>query len=270
MTPDHWAVLTLVFYALAAVGLQVWRAVRCAEGWRFWELYLLSRLWATTIFGQRIDQRCPFPMTGPALILANHRSPVDPLLILSSSAHKSEGFGLRVMEFLTAREYCEMPGAIGWLCDVMKSIPVERDGKDMGPAKIALRKLREGRLVGIFPEGRLNTGAGLLPFNEGVAWLALRSGAPVFPLYVHNAPQEGTMVTPFYTVCKTAVTFGDPIDLSRYDERKMTPELLQEVSEFLRQQLASVGGIELTEEDVPCETLSSEHVESAAPHTLAG
>ena len=270
MTPDQWAILTLIFYALAGVGLQVWRAIRCPEGWRFWELYLLSRLWATTIFGQRIQQRCPFPMDGPALILANHRSPVDPLLILAASAHKTHGFGLRVMEFLTAREYCEMPGAIGWLCGVMKSIPVERDGKDMGPAKFALRKLRAGRLVGIFPEGRLNTGDGLLPFNEGVAWLALRSGAPVYPMFVHNAPQEGTMVTPFYTVCETAVTFGEPIDLSQYEDCRMTQPLLQEVSEFLRGQLASVGGIR---PPVDAETDENDHpdpVDPPAPRVLAG
>ena len=243
MTPDHWALLTLAIYVLIGVAVVMRPLLQCEHGWQFWSLYLLSRLWTNLVFWQRITHRCPLPVEGGALLLANHRSPVDPMLILSASAFKREGFRLRVLEFMTAREYCEMPGTIGWLCGVMQAIPVERDGKDMGPAKHALRRLRDGRIVGIFPEGGLNTGPGLLPFNEGVAWLALRSGVPVYPVFVHNAPQEGSMVTPFHTFGKTDVTWGDAVDLSEYQDQKPTPMLLKEVAERLRQHMAQLGGI---------------------------
>lgn len=245
MTPEFWAWLTLAAYLLVGVGIVVRPLIQCEEGWRFWSLYLLSRLWTNLVFGQRIRQRCPLPVEGGALLVANHRSPVDPMLILSPSAFKREGFKLRVLEFLTAREYCEQPGTIGWLCGVMQCIPVERDGKDMGPAKIALRRLRAGKIVGIFPEGGLNTGPGLRPFNEGVAWLALRSGVPVYPMFIHGAPQEGSMITPFHTFCKTAITWGEAVDFSEYMDQKPTQPLLQEVAERLRQHMAQLGGITL-------------------------
>lgn len=248
MSPEHWAILALSVYALAGVAVVARFFYRSGQSWQFTALYLLARLWTNTIFGQRIRQRCPLPSRGGALLLANHRSPVDPMLILSSSGFKRDGFCLRVMEFMTAREYCEA-GVIGWLCGVMQSIPVERHGKDMGPAKIALRRLRAGGIVGIFPEGGINTGPGLQPFNEGVAWLALRSSVPVYPVFIHNAPQEGTMVTPFYTFCKTAITWGEPVDLSPWEGEKPTPALLQEVSEFLRQHMAQLGGISLEDTD---------------------
>ena len=147
---------------------------------------------------------------------------------------------------------------------VMQSIPVERDGKDMGPAKVALRRLRAGGIVGIFPEGGLNTGPGLQTFNEGVAWLALRSGLPVYPVFIHNAPQEGTMVTPFHTFCKTDITWGDPVDLSYWQGQKPTPALLQEVAEMLRQHMARLGGITLDDAQ------SGRQAESGPrPHVIA-
>jgi 1-acyl-sn-glycerol-3-phosphate acyltransferase len=245
MTPEIWAILALSVYALIGAAVVVRLSRLCDAGWQFNMLYLLSRLWTNTIFGQRITHRCALPIKGGALLLANHRSPVDPMLILSSSGFKQDGFRLRVLEFMTAREYCNMPGTIGWLCNVMQAIPVERDGKDMGPAKVALRRLRAGRIVGIFPEGGLNTGPGLQPFNEGVAWLALRSGMPVYPVFIRNAPQEGTMITPFHTFSKTDITWGAPVDLSAWQGQKPTPALLQEVAEMLRQHMAKLGGITL-------------------------
>ena len=63
----------------------------------------------------------------------------------------------------------------------MRAIPVDRDGEDMEATKVALRRMRAGCTVGIFPEGRINFGPGLLPPNPGVAWLALKAGRPVIP-----------------------------------------------------------------------------------------
>lgn len=265
MTPDQWAILTLSLFAVIGIAILLRPILTCEHGWEFGALYLLSRLWTNLVFWQRITHRCPLPIKGGALLLANHRSPVDPMLILSPSALKKEGFCLRVLEFMTAREYCNMPGTIGWLCGVMQSIPVERDGKDMGPAKVALRRLREGRIVGIFPEGGINTGPGLLPFNEGVAWLALRSGVPTYPVYITNAPQEGSMVEPFYTFGKTYITWGDAVDLSAFQDAKPTPALLKEVAEYLRQHMARLGGVA---DETPPAYIPEQ--ESAAPRIYAG
>ena len=245
MTTEIWALLTLLLYVLIGAGIVLGDFLRCPEGWRFWAMYLLSRLWTNTLFGQRITHRCSLPITGGALLVANHRSPIDPMLILSASGFKQDGFRVRVIEFMTAREYVELPGAIGWLCRVMQSIPVERDGKDTGPAKEALRRLRNGRIVGIFPEGKLNTGPSLLPFNDGVAWLALRSRVPVYPVFIHDAPQKGTMVTPFYTLSDTRISWGQAIDLSQFPATKPTPDILREVAELLRERMASLGGLTL-------------------------
>lgn len=244
MSPDTWGILTICLYVIAAVAILAWQAVRCPGGWQVWVLHVIARTYSPLMFGQRIREKCPFPKEGACLVIANHRSPVDPMFIFSGSQEKVSGHHIRVVEFMTAREYCEVSGPIGWICRTMRCIPVDRKGKDMAPAKEALRRLQAGHLVGIFPEGRINLGDGLLPGNPGVAWLALRSKAPVIPLFIHDAPPGTSMVAPFLKPSYTQVTFGEPIDLSEYYGRKLTPALLAEVTDLLMERLAELGNVE--------------------------
>jgi 1-acyl-sn-glycerol-3-phosphate acyltransferase len=244
MSSNAWGVVALAALLGAAAALVLRDVRRCADGWRVWVLHVIARYYTPLVFRQRVEDTCPFPATGGGLIIGNHRCPVDPILIFSTSAHKREGYAVRGLEFLTASEYCDLRGFPGWTLRVMQSIPVDRDGRDMGPVKEALRRLKAGRLVGLFPEGRINTGAGLLPFNPGVAWLALHSRAPVLPVFISGAPQSDRMVAPFHTFSRVRVRYGEPIDLSAYYGRRITQELLREVADVLRSRLAELGGME--------------------------
>ncbi len=217
----------------------VWRVVRTGIGWQAWLLYCIARVYAPLMFGWRPEGRCPFPAEGPAIIIANHRSPVDPMMVWVNH-HWGTG-RIRVINFMTAREYCEIPG-LAWLCRHMRCIPVDRNGRDMGPVREALKRLSAGELVGVFPEGKINTGEGLLPGDTGMAYLALRANVPVHPVFIHGAPQGNTMVEPFYTRSRVRVTYGEPIDLSGYADRKKSQELLREVSDLLMSKLAELGG----------------------------
>ncbi len=248
MSPDEWGLLILGMYAATGIAVVGWQCLHCPAGWDVWVLCLIARLYSPLMFNQRIRAKCPFPNEGAALVIINHRSPVDPMIILSGSQEKRTGHFIRIVEFMTAREYVEIGGPIGWICRTMKSIPVDRNGKDIGPAKEALRRLWAGHLVGIFPEGRINLGNDLLPGNPGVAWLALRSEAPVFPMFIHDAPLGTSMVAPFLTRAYTQVTWGEPIDLSEYYGRKPTPPLLAEVTDLLMERLAELGHVKAS----PC------------------
>jgi 1-acyl-sn-glycerol-3-phosphate acyltransferase len=116
----------------------------------------------------------------------------------------------------------------------------------MEATKVALRRMRAGYTVGIFPEGRINFGPGLLPTNPGVACLALNAGRPVIPAYIHGAPQveSKSMVAPFLTRSRVRVDFGPPVDLSAYDGSRVTPTILSDVSRMLMHKLAEAGGIQ--------------------------
>ncbi|MCA9027008.1 MAG: 1-acyl-sn-glycerol-3-phosphate acyltransferase [Planctomycetaceae bacterium] len=246
MSPESWAILVLIAYVLAGFAVVAWQSLQSPDGWKVWVIHAITRFFTTMMCRQRIMQKCPFPSVGNGLVIANHRSPVDPFLLCSASQEKLDGHCVRRLDFMTAREYVEMGGVVGLVCGIMGCIPVERDGKDMGPAKTALRRLKEGKLVGIFPEGRINMGEGLLPANTGIAWLALRSKAPVFPAFIHDAPYGTTMVNSFLKRTKSYVTYGDAIDLTDYYDLKPTPAILDEVTELLMTHLGALGGVKPT------------------------
>jgi 1-acyl-sn-glycerol-3-phosphate acyltransferase len=201
-----------------------------------WVLYVINSLYCRLGFHWRANRKCPFAEARPGIVIANHRSPVDPLLAWAGM------WNCRPVECMTAAEYFSVPG-LSMFFRWLHAIPVARDGKDMVATRTALRRLEEGRLVGVFPEGRINRGEGLLPGNPGIAFLALRSRAPVFPMYIHNSPQSEGMVEPFWSFCRVKITFGDPVDLSAYYDRPRTNDLMQEVTDLLMRRIGELGGL---------------------------
>lgn len=251
MEPEVAAVLTLGMYLAVAVGLVVRSIRRCREGWGIWLLYVTQRLYGGLVFRWRCNNGpCPLPVDSGGLVVANHRSPIDPMMVWTNHHFRGEPDGrsrdVRVIGFLTASEYCNIAG-MRWLVRTMQSIPVDRDGQDIAPTREALRRLKNGELVGIFPEGGINWESRLLPANPGVAFLAIKSQVPVYPVFIHSAPQpKSSMVEPFISRSRVRVTYGKPIDLSAFHGQKKTPELLNEVTDLIMSRLAETGGVDYT------------------------
>ena len=147
-----------------------------------------------------------------------------------------------IIGFMMAREYYEVK-FLHWIAVAMQSIPVQRNGKDLAPTRAALRRLKDGKLLGVFPEGGINRERDLKAGNPGMAWLAVRSQVPVYPVYIHNSPGGETMIDPFYNFGPVSVYYGDPIDLSAYYDRKPTQEVLQEVTDIMMARIAELGGV---------------------------
>ncbi len=227
----------LILFAAVAVLIVLRQALTWPSGWRAWLLSVTNRLYLRGCFHLRTSGARPFPSEGPAIIIANHSSPLDPMFVWLGDR--------RVIGFLMAQEYYDVP-IVHWISETMQSIPVQRDGKDLAPSRAALRRLKGGDLLGVFPEGRLNCERDLLPGNPGVAWLALRSQAPVYPVYIHNSPGGTNMVEPFYNFCRVRMTYGEKIDLSDYYDKKLTQELLHDVTDLLMSHLAELGGVRWT------------------------
>lgn len=238
------AVLTIAAYLMVGLAVMLARLLRCSAGWLICSMYSINQIYVTLMFHWRSNRRCPFPQRGPGLIIANHRSPVDPLVIWANHRRGTPHGRIRVISFLMAREYYE-PFGVHFICKTMDAIPLSRDGNDVRPVREALRRLRDGGLVGVFPEGRMNLETdGLLPADTGLAWLALKAKVPVYPVFLRNTPQEGeSMIFPFFSPRRVHVCYGDPIDLSRYESCRTTQKLLREVTDQLMTELASLGNV---------------------------
>ncbi len=247
---DVSALLVLSLYLAVALCLVVRSIRRSQDGPGVWLLYLIERLYVPLMFRWRATNGpSPLPSSGGALVIANHRSPVDPMMVWMNHHLRTvwADRAQRVIGFLTAREYCNPPG-LGWLVRTMQSIPVDRNGQDMGPAREAIRRLKNGRLVGIFPEGGIGSGESLGEPNTGVAFLALKAGVPVYPVFIRGAwfDEESGMAAPFVHRQTVRVTYGEPVDLSEYSGRRLSQDTLVEVTNLLMAKLAEAGGVGFT------------------------
>ena len=164
-----------------------------------------NRVYARTF--HRIDVQAPLnlPRTGAAILVCNHISGLDPLLLQAVVS--------RPIVWMMAREYYEL-AALRWVYEAVSAIPVDRNGRDSSATRAALRALGNGRVLGIFPEGRIETSRELLPFQTGVAMMAIRTGVPVFPAYLDGSNRGMEMLEAFMKPNDVKLRFGPAIDLS--------------------------------------------------------
>jgi 1-acyl-sn-glycerol-3-phosphate acyltransferase len=224
------------------------RGIRRIEGGLFlYVLYFIERLYSGVAYRVRFNVRSPFPPEGAAIVVANHRSPLDPMF-LHHNMHISQhpGGRFRIIRFLMVDTYYDIHPLVSMVCRAMRVIPVARSGKDMGPIKQALRALKDGELIGIFPEAGINLGEKLLPADPGVGWLALAARCPVYPVYIHDAPVGYTMVAPFFTFRQVHLTFGEPMTFEEYHEQKKTYDVTSEVTLQIMHEVGRLGGEDMS------------------------
>ena len=244
-----------VWFVLAsAVGGWLWyRSGRCPHGRLVWLLYVLSIPLTRGLWRVRRAEPCPFPR-GPsrpagegeersptaALVVANHRSPGDPMLLWAGHADAPEQ--IRPIAFLMAKELYEVP-KLKWFYDALDTIPVARAGRDMAAVKTALKRLKDGGLVGVFPEGGINhDDAALRPAVPGAAFLALATDAPVFPVGIRGAPRGRNLYLSLLKPARAELHYGDPVDLSDLRGKKKSPEVLAEATERIMRRVADLSG----------------------------
>jgi len=113
------------------------------------------------------------PATGPLLIVANHLSWYDPILL---------GVILpRRVWFFTNAEIFRWP-IVGAVCRATGQIPVHRGSSDRAALEKGLEYLREGKALAVFPEGTVARKEQMIAAHSGAAMMALRTGATVLPI----------------------------------------------------------------------------------------
>ena len=142
---------------------------------------------------------------GPLIVAPNHRSYIDPPLINAVSPEP--------LVFLAKKELFEGKFK-NWLFRNMNAIPVDRSKADLDALNEALERLREGCKVCIFPEGRRAPENGFLKPKPGVGYLAVKSGVPVVPVYIHNSTDILSRDNKKFRIPKreVIVIFGQPLE----------------------------------------------------------
>lgn len=122
------------------------------------------------------------PRDGPVILAANHSSNLD-VPVLGSSLMPRLG---RRLQWLGKRELFDWP-VVGWIARNGGVHAVDRSGADVDAFRLAARILDEGRALFVFPEGTRSHDGRLGEGRDGVAVLALRTGAPIVPIGISGS-----------------------------------------------------------------------------------
>ena len=149
---------------------------------------------------------------GAYLICANHRSNWDAPILVSNLRRKAY---VMAKAELFKNKFIKW---FGWKCCVF---PVKRGMRDIESIKYSLNLLKNGEILVIFPEGTRNGMEKNGKAQNGVAYMAIRTGVPVIPVGI-----QGEM-KPFK---KVKLNIGEPLDFSQYKTNKPEKETLDKVS----------------------------------------
>lgn len=163
-----------------------------------------------TIFRLQVQGKENIPSTGPVVLCANHISLLDPPLVGTPLQRK--------VHYMAKAELFRIP-VLGWLITQFGAFPVKRGGVSKESIRLALQTLKDGNMMGIFPEGSRSNAGGM--GKKGAASLALKSKATVIPVAIIGS------YVPFR---RMRIIYGKPVDLNEF-ARDASSEALEKATE---------------------------------------
>ena len=149
-------------------------------------VYTLARIVACignhTIFPVRYYDRENFDLQGPYIAMSNHNSALDPLIL----AYPCKKYEFR---FVGKKELTKNKFIGALLNKGLHMITVDRHNSDLAAMRLCVKTLRDGYVLGIFPEGTRHHEDLMSEVETGAAVLALRAKVPILPVYIESKPR---------------------------------------------------------------------------------
>lgn len=155
---------------------------------------------------------------GPLIIMCNHQSLMDPVLLAVK-------LNQHVIHFIGKRELTKNK-ALKWIVEHLHMIAVSRHQSDLSAMRAAGTVLKEGKVLGIFPEGGRRQGPSMEEIETGVSVLTLRHKAPLLPVYITGRPR------PFR---RTKMIVSSPLPYEDLAQRGIDKQTGEELNERIRQ-----------------------------------
>lgn len=163
------------------------------------------------------------PKDGAVLIVGNHKHLYDQCLAILATK--------RPIHYLAKKEYFD--GKMAWFFKMAGCIPVDRSKKDSKATRLALDILKQGFVLGLFPEGTRNrTNEFLLPFKFGAVSMAKKTNAKIVPFGLTGDYR--------FRSKNLMIRFGEPIQVTA-DLEKENERLMQAVKDLMLENLKNSG-----------------------------
>ncbi|MBT9172113.1 MAG: 1-acyl-sn-glycerol-3-phosphate acyltransferase [Syntrophomonadaceae bacterium] len=179
----------------------------------YWVIRKVFRVIYRVCFRWRVQGLENIPSDQPFIICANHFSWWDPPLIACLVSHKP-------VRFMAKEELFRLP-VVGLVLRRVYAFPVRRGRADKTAIRTALDTLRNGGILGLFPEGTRNRTGELLPPQPGIALIALKSGSIVLPVAI---------VGPYRLFRQVRVKIGEPLLLTEGDRQLVRAGQLEQTA----------------------------------------
>lgn len=155
------------------------------------------------LFPCRVSGLENVPAEGGFVLCINHLSALDPLYVSAQLPRKRRMYFLAKKELFGNRLFAKVVGALG-------GIPIDRGNADIAAMRTTLQMVKDGKGMGIFPQGTRSKDNSPTPMLPGASMIALRAGVPVVPCYIGG---------PYRLFRRIGLKFGAPIDFSDFGRR---------------------------------------------------
>lgn len=190
-------------------------------------LQIIARVGTTLLFDLKTYGRENVPKNGGVLLVANHQSYLDPVLV---AVHL-----YRPVSFLAKSELFENR-YFGWLIRMLHAFPVRQGQGDVGAVKEVIRRLEEGYALNIYPEGSRTETGEVKPIEKGVALVIRRAGVPVVPVAIHGSFEAWPKGCRIFRPHQVKVKYGKAMDF----DGKKGEQIVQELEGKLKGLLAEL------------------------------
>lgn len=195
-----------------------------------------------TVFRPWIKGVGNIPASGGALLVSNHLSFSDSIFLPLNVP--------RPVAFLAKKEYFTGRGLKGTLTRMFfqaaNQIPMDRSGGAASLSSLAegVRTLREGKLLGIYPEGTRSPDGKLYKGKIGVAKLALEAGVPVIPVAMIGTDKVQPIGKKVPSIRRVGIIVGKPMDFSRLAGKEEDHATLRAMTDEIMASLMRLSGQE--------------------------
>jgi len=207
------------------------RTVATARAFFYWVIKAIAWPVMRTYVRLRVRGQVHVPRTGPCLVVANHASYVD-AVVLGSACPR------RITFMITEPIYRML--RLRWFYYMMGTIPVDPVRPDPGALKSAIRTLNLQGVVGIFPEGQRMPDGSLGEGKAGAALLAARTGVPVVPAAIIGAGRVMPVGSLIPRPLPIQVVFGRPLSFPAWTGRRPSREEIDAFADRMMKAIADL------------------------------